>query len=65
MKDQTYDPATVNELVKDVSRSIHQLMKNFQLPRYKIVIQTSYMLKNLNNLYVLHHVVYGIQRLII
>ena len=40
MKDQTYNAATVNELVKDVSRSIHQLMKNFQLPRYKIIIQT-------------------------
>jgi hypothetical protein len=40
MKDETYNPATVNELVKDVSRSVHQLMKNFQLPRYKILIQT-------------------------
>ncbi|CAF2978115.1 unnamed protein product, partial [Rotaria sp. Silwood2] len=40
MKDQTYNPTTVNELVKSVSRSVHQLMKNFQLPRYKIVIQT-------------------------
>jgi hypothetical protein len=40
MKDQTYNPSTVNELVKDVSRSVHQLMKNFQLPRYKIIIQT-------------------------
>ena len=40
MKDQTYNPTTVNNLVKDVSRSVHQLMKNFQLPRYKIIIQT-------------------------
>lgn len=40
MKDQTYNGATVNELVKDVSRSVHHLMKNFQLPRYKIIIQT-------------------------
>lgn len=40
MKDQTYNPTTVNDLVKDVSRSVHQLMKNFQLPRYKIIIQT-------------------------
>jgi hypothetical protein len=40
MKDQTYNSATVNELVKDISRSIHHLMKNFQLPRYKIIIQT-------------------------
>ena len=41
MKDQHYDPVTVNELVKNVSRSVHQLMKNFQLPRYKIVVQTA------------------------
>jgi hypothetical protein len=40
MKDQTYNPATVNELVKDISRNVHQLMKNIQLPRYKIIIQT-------------------------
>jgi hypothetical protein len=40
MKDQTYNSATVNELVKDISRSVHHLMKNFQLPRYKIIIQT-------------------------
>lgn len=40
MKGQTYNPTTVNELVKDISRSVHQLMKNFQLPRYKIIIQT-------------------------
>jgi hypothetical protein len=40
LKDETYNPATVNELVKDVSRSVHQLIKNFQLPRYKIIVQT-------------------------
>ena len=41
MKGQRYNPTTVNELVKNVSRSVHQLMKNFQLPRYKIVVQTA------------------------
>ena len=41
MKDQKYNPATVNDLVKNTSRSVHQLMRNFQLPRYKIVIQTT------------------------
>jgi hypothetical protein len=40
LKDKTYDAATVNELVKDVSRNVHQLMKNFQMPRYKIIVQT-------------------------
>jgi hypothetical protein len=40
LKGETYNPATVNELVKNVSRSVHQLMKNLQLPRYKIVMQT-------------------------
>jgi tctex1 domain-containing protein 2 len=40
MKNRTYDPTTVNELVKNVSRSVHQLVKNFQLPRYKIIVQT-------------------------
>jgi hypothetical protein len=40
LKDKTYDAATVNELVKDVSRNVHQLMKNFQIPRYKIIVQT-------------------------
>ena len=40
MKGQTYNPTTANDLVKDISRSVHQLMKNFQLPRYKIIIQT-------------------------
>lgn len=40
MKDRTYNPQTVTELVKDVSRSVHQLMKNFQLPRYKLIVQT-------------------------
>jgi hypothetical protein len=40
LKDKTYDASTVNELVKDVSRSVHQLMKNFQIPRYKIIVQT-------------------------
>ncbi|CAF0958662.1 unnamed protein product [Rotaria magnacalcarata] len=39
MKDQVYDPTTVNELVKEISRSVNQLVKNFQLSRYKIVIQ--------------------------
>jgi len=32
LKDKTYDAATVNELVKDVSRNVHRLMKNFQMP---------------------------------
>ncbi len=40
LKDKTYDAATVNELVKDVSRNVHRLMKNFQMPRYKIFVQT-------------------------
>ncbi|CAF3111669.1 unnamed protein product [Rotaria socialis] len=40
LKDETYDAATVNELVKDITRNVHQLMRNFQLPRYKIVVQT-------------------------
>lgn len=40
MKDQTYNPATVNDNIKDVSRNVHQLMKNIQLPRYKFIIQT-------------------------
>lgn len=40
LKDKTYDVATVNELVKDVTKNVHQLMRNFQLPRYKIVVQT-------------------------
>ncbi|CAF1507982.1 unnamed protein product, partial [Rotaria sordida] len=40
MKDQTYNPATVHELIKNVSRNVNQLIKNFQLPRYKIFIQT-------------------------
>lgn len=40
LKDQKYNPATVNDLLKNVSRNVHQLVKNFQLPRYKIVIQT-------------------------
>lgn len=40
MKDQSYNPKTVNELVINVSRSVHQLMKNFQLPRYKLIVQT-------------------------
>jgi hypothetical protein len=40
LKGETYNPATVNELVKNVSRSVHQLMKSLQLPRYKIIMQT-------------------------
>lgn len=40
LKDKTYDPTTVNELVKDVSRNVYQLMRNFQMPRYKIIVQT-------------------------
>jgi len=40
LKDKNYDPATVNELVKDISRNVHQLMRNFQMPRYKIIVQT-------------------------
>ena len=46
LKDQTYDSTTVNELLKDISRSVHQLVKNFQLPRYKIVIQTTIVQKS-------------------
>ena len=40
VKNQRYNAATVNDLVKNVTRSVHQLMKNFQLPRYKIIVQT-------------------------
>ncbi|CAF3621416.1 unnamed protein product [Rotaria sordida] len=40
LKDKTYDEATINELVKDITRNVHQLMRNFQLPRYKIIVQT-------------------------
>ncbi|UJR14640.1 hypothetical protein I4U23_001633 [Adineta vaga] len=40
LKDQKYNPPAMNDLVKNISRSVHQLVKNFQLPRYKIVIQT-------------------------
>ncbi|CAF2656275.1 unnamed protein product [Rotaria sp. Silwood2] len=40
LKDKTYDEATANELVKDITRNVHQLMRNFQLPRYKIIVQT-------------------------
>ncbi len=40
LKGQTYNPTTANELVKNVTRSVHQLVRNFQLPRYKIVVQT-------------------------
>jgi hypothetical protein len=40
LKDKMYDAATVNELVKDVSRNVHKLMKDFQMPRYKIIVQT-------------------------
>ncbi|CAF1244771.1 unnamed protein product [Adineta steineri] len=40
LKDKTYNPLTVNELVKEITRSVHQLMKNFQMPRYKIIVQT-------------------------
>jgi hypothetical protein len=40
LKDKSYDATTVNELVKDISRSVHQLMRNFQMPRYKIIVQT-------------------------
>jgi len=40
LKDKTYNPATVNELVKEITRSVHQLMKNFPIPRYKIIVQT-------------------------
>ncbi len=38
LKVEACDAATVNELVKDVSRNVHQLMKNFQMPRYKIIV---------------------------
>jgi hypothetical protein len=41
MKGQTYNPATVNDLVKDISRTVHQLMKTVELPRYKIITQTT------------------------
>ena len=40
LKDKPYNPATSNEQVKEVSRSVLQLMKNFQMPRYKIIVQT-------------------------
>ena len=41
MQDQTYNTTTVNGLVADITRSVHHLMKNFQLPRYKFVIQAA------------------------
>ncbi|CAF0789801.1 unnamed protein product [Didymodactylos carnosus] len=40
LKDKFYNPQTVTELVKDVSRNVHMLMKNFPIPRYKIIVQT-------------------------
>ena len=40
MKDKTYSKETGSDLVKEITRSVHQLMKNFQIPRYKIVVQT-------------------------
>ena len=40
LKDKTYNPALSNDQVKEVSRSVLQLMKNFQMPRYKIIVQT-------------------------
>lgn len=40
MKDKSYDPSTINDLIKDVSRSVSQLVRNFQLPRYKLVVHT-------------------------
>jgi len=40
LKDKTYDTTIIKELVKDVSRSVHQLMKYFQMARYKIIVQT-------------------------
>ena len=41
LKGQTYDPATINELVTKVSRSVHQVTRNFPMPRYKLVVVTS------------------------
>jgi tctex1 domain-containing protein 2 len=40
LKDKPYNPAISNDQVKEVSRSVLQLMKNFQMPRYKIIVQT-------------------------
>lgn len=40
LKDKTYQSVNTTELVKEVSRSVLQLMKNFQMPRYKIIVQT-------------------------
>lgn len=40
LKDKPYNPAMSNDQVKEVSRSVLQLMKNFQMPRYKIIVQT-------------------------
>lgn len=40
MKDQSYNSLTVNELIRDISRNVHHLVKHVQLPRYKLIIQT-------------------------
>ncbi|UJR32109.1 hypothetical protein I4U23_019577 [Adineta vaga] len=40
MKDKTYNKDTAVDLSKEITRSVHQLMKNFQIPRYKFVVQT-------------------------
>lgn len=40
LKDKTYQSINATDLVKEVSRSVLQLMKNFQMPRYKIIVQT-------------------------
>lgn len=40
MKDQSYNSSTVNELIRDISRHVHHLVKHVQLPRYKLIIQT-------------------------
>lgn len=41
LKDSKYDPATVGELVKNVTAAIHQVVKQAPLPRYKIVVETT------------------------
>ena len=40
LKDKTYGSTNMNELAKDISRSVHQFMKQYHMPRYRIVVQT-------------------------
>jgi tctex1 domain-containing protein 2 len=40
MKDRTYQSMNKTDSVKEVSRNVLQLMKHFQMPRYKIIVQT-------------------------